>query len=42
MDLENFGGTSTLLCIDFLKLWGASDPLAPQVPAGFLRFLKVL
>ena len=28
-------GASTLLCIDFLKLWGgASAPLAPPVPAA--------
>ena len=29
MDLENFGGASTLLCIDFLKLWGGQWPPWP-------------
>ena len=31
MDLENFGGASTLLCIDFLKLWGGQWPPWPTV-----------
>ena len=29
MDLENFGGANTLLCIDFLKLWGGQWPSWP-------------
>ena len=39
MDLENFGGASTLLCIDFLKLLGgASAPLAPPVPVALIYY----
>ena len=36
MDLENFGGASTLLCIDFLKLWGGQCPPGPPVPAALI------
>ena len=37
MDLENFEGAITLLCIEFLKLWGGPvAPLAPPVPAALL------
>ena len=34
MDLENFGGASTLLCIDFLKLWGGQCPPGPPGSGG--------
>ena len=34
MDLENFGGASTLLCIDFLKLWGGQRPPGPPGSGG--------
>ena len=34
MDLVNFGGASTLLCIDFLKLWGGQWPPWPPGSGG--------
>ena len=34
MNLENFGGASTLLGIDFLKLWGGQCPPGPPGSAG--------
>ena len=37
MDLENFEGASTLLCIDFLKIWGASGPPGPPGSGGPAR-----
>ena len=34
MDLESFEGANTLLCIDFLKLWGGQWPPWPPSSGG--------